>query len=507
MTQPLLQKNFTAVISLLSLPLAGILVTLSLAPYNISTLGIAATAIVSLHMRSNTSARQAAFRAWLFGCGLFGSGASWVYVSIHIHGNASIPLAIALTVIFCAGLALIPALVWYGFGRWFSATKNFYPVAFAATWVLEEWIRGWILTGFPWLYLGYGHIDSILAGWAPISGVLGISFIIAFSGSAITLALTTTNPLRFIPIVAAVIAWATGALLDKIQWVEIDHKEPMHVAIVQANIPQQEKWRSGNLLPTLELYRQLSAPLWANNNLVIWPEAAIPARYQRVEEYIQTITQQAKKYKSTLITGIPTQALNPITGNTESFNSVMALGNGSGKYNKQKLVPFGEYVPLENFLRGVIDFFDMPSSHMQAGQSRQHALLVDRYLIAPFICYEIAYADLVAREHVSPHYLLTVSNDAWFGASIGPLQHLQISQMRALENQRYLIRSTGTGISAFIDPNGKIIAKSKQFEREILRNTIYPASGSTPFSQTGSLPIVVLSIIGLLLSRAKPQQI
>ncbi len=198
---------------------------------------------------------------------------------------------------------------------------------------------------------------------------------------------------------------------------------------------------------------------------------------------------------TTLITGIPFRP----EGQQRYHNSIMALGSGEGVYLKQRLVPFGEYVPLEEQLRGLISFFDLPMSAFSPGPADQPPLRAGAFRIAPFICYEVVYPDLVASGARNADLLITISNDSWFGNSIGPLQHLQMAQMRALENGRYMIRGTNNGISAIIDHRGRITARTGQFVEESLSGKVEVMLGETPFSSFGSRPIIVGSGVALLL--------
>ncbi|WP_235015289.1 apolipoprotein N-acyltransferase [Oceanicoccus sp. KOV_DT_Chl] len=443
----------------------------------------------------------AAKRSWFYGLGLFGSGTSWVYVSIHVYGYAPAPLASFLTLLFSAGLALFSAGTGYAYARFLRHKPLGRTVGFAAIVVLGEWWRSWFLTGFPWLYLGYAHIDTPLAGWAPVAGIYTLSFIVALTGAVLAQILQQRNNEVKSSLVAAlgvVTLWLLGAGLNMINWTRPVSDQAVSVAMVQANIPQEIKWNRDQYLPTLAMYKNSSAPLWPTADIVIWPEAAIPAYYQQAKGFVDDMAQQANQYNATLITGIP--YLYPATDQQARryHNSIMAVGAGSGTYHKQRLVPFGEYVPLENLLRGLIQFFDLPMSAFSAGPANQPAIKAGKISLAPFICYEIVYPDLVSQWLPEADMLITISNDAWFGASIGPLQHLQMAQMRALEAGRYLLRATGTGISAIIDQRGQITVQGKQFQREIIRGQAYAYQGMTPFALAGSWPILLICWISCL---------
>ena len=475
-------------------PLAGALVTLSLAPFGIWPAGIL-SCVIYAYLLCTCSARQALWRGWLYGLGMFGTGVSWVYVSIHVHGHASVPLAVLLTVLFCAGLALLHALFAWCYVRFVRPLPGGMLVGFPALWVLFEWLRGWLLTGFPWLYLGYAHLGTWISGWAPVLGVFSLSFICALTGTCLFLAWRGRQPVACTTYAVIVITlWGGGAVLKPTQWVARASEHPLSVAIYQPNIPQEHKWDPAWYGPILSQLQEATEPL-LGHDIVIWPEAAIPNYYQRAQDFLRPVSERAAAVNTTLITGIPFRQDHSET----YFNSIAALGYGQGVYHKQRLVPFGEYVPLEKLLRGLIAFFDLPMSSFSPGPAEQEPLRVGPYRVAPFICYEIVYANQVAASTYGTDLLITISNDSWFGNSIGPLQHLQIAQMRARENGRYVLRGTNNGVSAIIDHQGRIVARTEQFVETTLIGEAEVMLGNTPFGSFGTTPIIAGSAITLLM--------
>ncbi|MDB4470884.1 apolipoprotein N-acyltransferase, partial [Deltaproteobacteria bacterium] len=419
----------------------------------------------------------------------------WVYVSIHVYGNAPIPLAAFLTLLYTAGIGLTHALFCYLYARWIRDRYQGQELGFAAIFVLCEWFRSWFLTGFPWLYLGYAHVETPLAGWVPVGGVLIATFIVAYSGAVIASCLQQAS---WRPAIGVIAIWVAGPLLNLIDWVQPKNQNPVQVAMVQANIPQEIKWNRDNYLPTIKLYKAMSEPLWPEADIVIWPEAAIPTYYQNAKAYLTTMGDIASSHNATLITGLPYRETD--SGRTRFYNSIMAVGEGQGLYHKQRLVPFGEVVPFENQLRGIIEFFDLPMSNFTAGDKQQISLQAGDIKIAPFICYEIVYPQLVSSWFPESDLLVTISNDAWFGKSVGPLQHLEMAQMRALEVGRYLVRATGNGVSAIVNERGKIERQSEQFKRETLSGEVMLMQGTTPFARLGNWPALVISFGCCLLS-------
>ncbi len=471
--------------------LAGAIVPLSLAPFDLWPLALLSLAVLCLCLRTH-SGRDAVVRSWWFGLGLYSSGASWVFVSISEFGQASLPLALLLTGIFVSGLALIFALPFYAYGRWFSHRDLGLLLAFPAFWVLGEWLRSWLLTGFPWLYLGYGHLDTPLAGWAPVGGVFTVSGICALTAAALASALTAyRQPKTLLALITAGILWLAGWGLLQLSWTK-PKGEPIKIGMVQANIPQAHKWDPDFRQPTLARFRQMSELLWGRD-WVIWPEAAIPMLYHEAGIYLSEFHQRAAESNSALITGI----LYDDFQQNKYFNSIVGLGTALGIYHKRRLVPFGEYVPLEGWLRGLIHFFDLPTSIISKGPDNQRPLQVGKLFIAPSICYEVVYPDLVANAASSADVLLTISNDAWFGDSIGPLQHLQMARMRALETGRYMIRATNNGVSGIANTRGQLTLKSQRFVQQTLLGEVRAMTGQTPFMRWGSWPVLILS--GLIL--------
>jgi apolipoprotein N-acyltransferase len=367
----------------------------------------------------------------------------------------------------------------------------------------------WFLTGFPWLFLGYAQLDNPLRHWAPVGGVLLVSFVAAASITLIVAAVprgqagsrrSVAGPLA---VALAVLPWLVGAGLGQVRWVEPGVAGT--VALVQGNIPQDVKWHPESVARILDTYRSLSAPYW-RHSLVIWPEASVTLFEHEARPFLQVMAAQARDGGAGLILGIPAYERLP-DGSAAFGNTAIALGNGEGRYVKRHLVPFGEFVPLEGVLRGAIEFFDLPMSHAAPGPARQPLLSAGQWHPALAICYEVAYPDLVRRDAQDADVIVTISNDSWFGHSIGPHQHLQMVRMRALENGRYVLRATNSGITAVVSSTGILEATIPQFEAGVLDATFTGMSGTTPFGRFGNCPVLVciavVIVVGYWIRRRK----
>ncbi|WP_324733088.1 apolipoprotein N-acyltransferase [Pseudomonas paeninsulae] len=471
---------------------AGAITTLALAPFDLWPLALLSIALFYLGLR-DLNPRQAAWRGWYYGFGLFAAGTSWVYVSIHDYGAASPALAAFLTLGFVAGLGLLLALTAWLWARWLrrSEAPLADALAFAALWLAQEVFRSWFLTGFPWLYAGYSQLDGPLAGLAPVGGVWLLSFVLALSAALlVNLAqLRARKVFLATGVVLLAAPWIAGLALKGHAWTS-PAGEPLKVAAMQGNIEQNLKWDPAQLNAQLALYRELSLSAQPTD-LIIWPETAVPVLKEQAAGYLSVMGRFASEREAALITGVPIRQANE-RGEPRYYNAVSVVGQGAGDYLKQKLVPFGEYVPLQEVLRGLIAFFNLPMSDFARGSADQPLLQAKGYKIATFICYEVVYPEFAAGLAAQSELLLTVSNDAWFGSSIGPLQHLQMAQMRALEAGRWMIRATNNGMTVLIDPFGRITEQLPQFEQGVLYGEVVPMQQLTPYLYWRGWPLLIL---------------
>ena len=477
---------------------AGGLYPLAFAPFDLWWLALLAIGVYWRLVR-DAGIWRATWLGYLFGLGAFGIGASWVYVSINVYGGAGPLLAGFLVGLFVCGIATFFALHGFLFA-WSLARVEQSALAFALLWPLTEWVRSWLFTGFPWLYAGYAYIDTPLANFAPFAGVLGVSLSVAITGVALVQLVVSRAPgarLTWGVTLAGVWLLAVGAGAFSFA---VRDGEALTVSAIQPNINQNLKWRRDQVQVNINTNEQLSATEWGRD-LVVWSEASLTFYAADGRAYLDDLDARARAAGSALILGIPERGEGDVY-----YNAALGLGTGTGAYRKRHLVPFGEYVPLEEVLRGLIAAFDLPMSRNSAGSEGQEPIEVGAGPVALAICYEIAFGDLVRSAASDPVLLVTMSNDTWFGASIGPWQHLQMARMRARELARYLVRATNNGISAVVDPAGRMIAAGPQFEPAVIRAEVYSMSGRTPYLEWGVRPflsVLVFVLAGLIIASVR----
>ncbi|MBS9779526.1 MAG: apolipoprotein N-acyltransferase [Moraxellaceae bacterium] len=478
--------------------LAGIVFSFSLAPYYYWLLAIISPAVLYVLLLAKMSNKRAFIIGQAYGTGLWFSGAFWLYTSIHNYGNVAMPLA--LLAIFA--MALLMGLFHGGLAVIFNRFLGKQPFAFASIWVLQEWLKTWVLTGFPWLFVGYAFTEQAwLSAYAPILGVFAISFIVVlFSASLVEIIKGKAK--FFIPSVILLLIGVGLSQADP-QWTTAKKENKLKVSLLQGNIPQNEKWLNEKAGETLAIYAQLSSKEW-EQDVIVWPESSIPMFQTQAWNFITRFAEVAYYSDTTWITGIPFKEANEKEGENKPifYNSLVALGaNADGLYKKQKLVPFGEYIPFS----GLLNLFpNLAGSekvqNYSAGSKQQNPLKIKGHNVGSAICYEVAYPETTRQNAKNTDFLLTVSNDAWFDDSSAPWQHLQMVQMRSLETGRWFLRATNTGVTAIIDEKGKIVKKAPQFERTVLRGEVEARTGETPFMKLGQAPMLILTSLLLLLS-------
>ena len=476
-------------------PIAGILLTLSFAPFNYAYLILVALMFLFSSWQ-NISAKRAALRGYLFGLGSFGLGVSWVYISIHDFGGANVIASTLITGLFITFWALFPALTGYTVVKLMPKNKGFIRIMLIPViWMLIEYLRGYlVLNGFPWLQIAYSQLETPLSGYIPLVGVYGTGFIAVLTASAVIESWPNKKQLLLLTTALAVL-WGAGGLLRTVKWThEIGH--PISFSLIQGNITQDKKWQPENKTNTLLTYKRMTEEHW-DSNVIIWPETAIPAYLDQVKEFfLLPLARDAKQHNTDLIISVPVHE----SAQNENFNAVITMGNEESIYRKTHLLPFGEYLPLQPLSGFVLNMIHMRLGNFTAGSTVQPLLKAGGYPFITSICYEDAFGDVSIRGISNAAYLVNVTNDAWFGNSIEPHQHLQIARMRAMETGRYLLRATNTGMTAIVSPHGEIIKQAPLFTTTVLTESITPMGGLTPFSRFGDKPVITLMFILLLCS-------
>lgn len=429
-----------------------------------------------------------------FGFGMFLCGTYWIYISVVVFGQAPVWIAVVLMM----GLALIMS-AYFWLTAWLTCRLArgepwLLLAAAPAVWVLAEWLRGWVLTGFPWLSLGYSQSDSPLAGWAPVAGVYGVSALLVMTAAALLVSIMTRGAQRYVALAVACLPWISGAVLRTATWTE-EAGEPITVTLIQGGISQDRKWLPEQFRPTLDFYRgqTLSVP---DSDLVVWPEVAVPSITDRVANFIAAIEVDARRAGNIIAFGILERG-EERSGEAVVHNSFLAVGGPNRQvYRKRHLVPFGEYFPVPDTVREWMRLLSLPHSDLSPGAAAQPLIeLTGGGRLAVAICYEDAYGSEQLYALPDAGMLVNISNDAWFGDSIAPDQHLQIARMRSMEVERPTVRATNTGISAFIGADGTLRESGPQFQPVTMTMDVQPRSGSTPYAAMGNLPIIGICLL------------
>jgi apolipoprotein N-acyltransferase len=441
--------------------------------------------------------RRACWIGATFGAGLFSFGTYWLYTCLHTYGLVPVWLTLVLQTVLVGAMSAYPAALCYLANRlWLKPGTTRDWLVLPSLWVLLEWLRGWVLSGFPWLSLGYAFIDSSLRGWAPVLGLYGVTWAAASAAVALNrvFAPNATGPQRLTALAAMAGLFLAPLTMARHEWTRaVGPKLP--VAAVQGAVSQDQKWQGKNRETTMIRYSSLSERAWGAR-LIVWPESALPVLANDIQDYLHDLQAEGRRHGADFAIGL----VNYQPETRRYYNGVLVLSeSGNGWYYKRHLVPFGEYFPVPAFVRSWMRLMSLPYDDISAGSEHQLVLSAAGLPLGITICYEDAFGSDQLGVLRTATLLINVTNNAWYGDSTAPHQHLQISRMRALEAGRYLIRATNDGITAAVGPHGEILERLPQFAEGVLRVEVQPMTGLTPYARAGNYPVVLgaAALLGL----------
>lgn len=470
----------------------GLLAPLGFAPFHMPGFTLLSLAFLFANI-SNCTRKESFYLGFIYGLGYFGFGVSWVIVSIHDYGQLNYVISGLVTLIFIMYLALFPALVSYFFKVLDTQkSKLLSIILFSILWCIGEYIRANLFSGFPWLFVGTPLIDTPIKYLTPLLGVYGLSLLCAFLAAFMTLTVCERSRKRYIYITVFILMIIGPTALQNVQWTQLQ-KEPISVGAVQANLSMRDKWDEALFWNLLKYYEGAIKGL-LGKQLIILPESAIPLPASYLDKYLQTLHDKTLKANSTLILGI----LQPTNDReTNYYNSAVALGKGKGKELKRQLVPFGEYIPQP--LVAVNRWLGLPEPNLVPGKLHQPLIRVDNHPIASLICYEIAYPKILREQMPKAQWIISISDNGWFGHSLASYQQLQMAQVLSMLTGRYQVVVNNDGLSSVIDNNGTIIDTLPPFSAGILQSSVYPAEGTTPWIIWGENPALIFCALVLMI--------
>ena len=478
--------------------LAGAVLPLAFAPFGWFWLAPLSYAVLLYSWRDVPSGR-AFWLGFVFGCASFGGGTYWTYIAVREMGGAPIAVALFLTVGLTMVCAAFVGAAGFIAARWFKTTGVAARlVTLPALFILCEWARGWMFTGFGWLSAGYSQASSWLMGYAPVLGLHAMSWAVLVTSGALVLlfeaAMTPRAPSReryagaLAGVLVVALIWAGGLAVRAHRWTT-PQARAISVALLQGSITQDRKWKPEQFTDTLKLYARLTVQN-LGADLIVLPEAAVPTLMERVSGYVDDLRKASTERGSTVLLGI----LRTDPESEREQNVLVALTEPTQMYVKRHLVPFGEYFPVPPFIRSWMRLMNLPYTDLMPGAPNQPLIDAAGERIAVTICYEDVFGAEQLRYLPAATLLVDVSNDAWFGDSIAPHQHLQIAQVRAAEAGRYLLRATNTGVTAVVDDAGRVEATLPQFKPAVLKTTVRGFEGATPYAVVGNWAVVLLAL-------------
>jgi len=474
---------------------AGASLPLSFAPFEWWPLAVVVPALL-IWLWDGATPRRAAVLGFWFNFGTFAAGTYWLYISLRLIGHAPIPLALFLMLGLAAIMGAYHALLGWAVAKFLPPRGALrWLVGIPGAWLLVEWWRGWFLSGFGWLSLGYAHTDNWLGALAPVIGQYGLGLLTLVMAGVLVTLLQGTSRERIVAGATFVIIWAVAFSLRGIEWTQ-PFGRPIEVAVVQGAVPQDKKW-TGNVDEIVALYQTRTREAYGAD-IIFWPESAIPDLANYHVNLYREIYQEASARGSALIVGTLRAEPDPVTGEDDYYNSVLAMDRattGIEWHDKHHLVPFVEFVPVPSFVRTWLKLRDLPYSDFNRGAAQQEPLSASGQKIAAGVCYEDAYGSTLLPVMDRATMLANVTNDSWFGRSTARYQHLQISRLRAMETGRPMVRAANDGVSAVIGSQGELVSKAPEYEANVMRARVQPRMGITPYARTGNWPAVCLALV------------
>ena len=478
----------------------GLLFSLGFAPNDAWFISV--FSITCLHfLIQGTNKKELFWIGYSFGLGLWSLGISWMFVSIYFYGNIGFILSIFLTLIFIGILSIYFGVTLFLYYYLRSSSRISVIFSLPIAWIIIEYLRSILFTGFPWLISGTMLADTILDGWTPIIGAQGNSFLLLVLSSLLFLFISEFKKYKTALLSGTFIFLLlfSSFSLKNIEWTSLERS--LNASIMQTNLELDEKWSTKGVAETKNMM-QVALDNAEEGEIIVFPETALIFSENEIKDWLDYINLKAELKEVTLITGIVERE--------ESFkvrNRILGLGMANSHYDKVKLVPFGEFIPFEAQTGKLFDILGLRLTNTIPGE-QINTINAGNIRVSASICYEIAFSDLIRKTALESNLLVTISNDTWFGSSYGPIQHLEIAQNRALEHKKTLLRSTNSGISAFISRNGEIIEKQGYFEDKLLKKEINLYAGETFYAKYGNLPLfIILSVIFIFLLNLKRKMV
>ncbi len=473
--------------------LAGGIHVLAFAPFYWWPLSIISISLL-FYLWLDASPRSALLHGYVYGLAMFGFGVSWMYISLHTYGNMPAWAAVLSVGLGIAYISVFPALC----GLLQGFLKGAGPglrlcLLMPSAWILFEWIRGWFLTGFPWLSMGYAYIETPLSNLAPLGGVYFVGLVSAMSAGVLVALVRRFSRNSVFSVIGITALWGMGWTLNTTTWTS-QEGDPIQVGIVQNNVSIHAKWNKKESQRIIEDYIMVSTDL-TDQDLIVWPEAAVP-------DYLDNLNTSfwrfIEHHPADFVFGV---LYREQSGDAKLYhNSVASVTDRIYLYHKHHLVPFGEYFPAQWLFGPLLNMLDMPMASFAAGRKNQQPLAAADNFFAVSICYEDAFPNQGRFQVRRSGLMLNVSEDVWFGNSLAPHQRLQMARFRARESERAMIRASNTGLSSIINWKGGVDSYTSQFQRAVLKGEVQPRSGVTPYIAYGNKPVMVLISAILVIS-------